>query len=100
MPRVGATSGLRRCRQGDRPAASRRAELLSIAKVPPFPPDGHANVIPHLFAVDRSGQFSQPGIDTIVRRVAVSYMSRVLLAVVNAVQSRRNAANEEHEDRH
>jgi hypothetical protein len=51
----------------------------------------------------RSGQLvtrSESGIDTIVRRVPVSYMSRVFLAVVNAVQSRRNAADEEHEDRH
>lgn len=52
---------------------------------------------------DRSGQLvtrSESGIDTIVRRAVVSYMSRVFLAVVNAVQARRNAADEEHEDRH
>jgi len=50
VPRVGVTS-VSQVPQGNRSVKSRHIELLSIAKVPPFPPDGYLYVIPHLCAL-------------------------------------------------
>lgn len=96
--RVGATSALCRC-HGE--IGRRRVDVENCCqsrRCQQFPPDGRVNVIPHLCAL--IVPVTQPGIDTIARRVAVSFMSRVLLALVNAVQPRENAVNEDHEDRY